>query len=134
MTLWRVRAAPGASKAQGNKRNGQPENNPKLPHLYEPPSTPVGNPRTIQQMSETKRCSENHRRNVLPYMARAVLRRGAKPVGPAGRRPPSPRSSGVSEIPASSGNFRQPMRQKKREAVKMPASTRQKEQKAGASG
>ena len=51
-------------------------------------------------------------------MARAVLRCSAKPVGPAGRRPPSHRLSGVSEIPASSGNFRQPMPQKKRRATK----------------
>ena len=115
---WQVRAEPGTAKPSGSAKNGtrrQP--------------APRRSPRAIQQISEPNRGSSNQPFKRAPNMARAVLRRSAKPVDLAGRRLLSPRSSGVSEIPASSGDFRQPMQQAQRRKALTPASTRQKKRK-----
>ena len=108
--------SPGSAKRHTTIETGSRRMNPRLPHLYKPPSTPSVTRAPSSKASESKVSSKNQRRNVLPCMARAVLRRSAKPVGPTGRHLLSSHQSGVSEISARSGKFRQPMSQKKRKS------------------
>ena len=129
---WQVRAAPGASKAPYYKRNGQPEENSGCLIFITPvdPSSPARHPakrasRTASTHSNLQSCSPDGARGFAPQ------RKTGRPRGPTA---PSSRPSGVSEIPASRGNFRQPMRQKKRKRKPMPASTRRKKHRTGASG